>query len=691
MADTRSNLDSESSSDDVHTPTSVVNYADGVPPDEDDDPDMLTEDQLQEGIARLVRDRLMTQNPDVPVIAFEISGELYAKAEKQQDELTHDERQILLSRGDLIGKALAQPESLTPEEFNTVLCRPPPDVVRATIERVTGGALHTRRELMAKMNDLRKQGRLDEVKDDELALIMNNFSANVYDSGMPDFLNQAPGNGEAFKLLSRREQEEEEGSAATATALMLLWFMGAAIRVQARAEALRAAARQQPAMAMGSPLPPRLPGLLSASQRTQSPLARPPWGLGTGGMGRRSSPQVDEDHFEELDVIVNKMEEIQTQRDKGELTYERFMEENWKHVASIREYSRKKRRILHPRPPSTTPLPPRGPHTNILSHLQPLGFPGTHGPIGSLNIPPVGLVGNPALGSAVFTAPGALSSILSSLSQNPDVGMPTAPSSSTSGAVPSAPPLTSRPEPKVCDRWSTFPGGKVFWPVRGGMPRKLPTTYFSEHLREKMEADGIVVDNYQRYLRERWVALTAEEQAHYQQLSEAARQADWDEFEAEKLLVGPQYPFRDGEAALEAPFFTSMVDFAEKPPLPDYRGRGRWNRDYNGLFCWPSRFPVGKHSGRGIFCDELRDKMTADGTLAGAFAGDYGDYLRYAHRRWDALTDNEQAPYRERSEARRQTAWDEHDEEQRRRASLAEQYQRERQDGSSAKREKKSG
>ena len=92
MADTRSNLDSESSSDDVHTPTSVVNYADGVPPDEDDDPDMLTEDQLQEGIARLVRDRLMTQNPDVPVIAFEISGRLYAKAEKQQDELTHDER-----------------------------------------------------------------------------------------------------------------------------------------------------------------------------------------------------------------------------------------------------------------------------------------------------------------------------------------------------------------------------------------------------------------------------------------------------------------------------------------------------------------------------------------------------------------------------------------------------------------------
>ncbi len=689
MAGNRSNQDSESSSDDVPPPTSVVDYADGVPPDEDDDPDMLTEAQLHVGIDRLIQDRLMTQNSDVPHTASEISGELYVKAEKQQGELTHEERQILLSRGDVVGKALAHPESLTPEGFNTVLCRPPPDVVCTTIERVTDGDLHTRRELMAKMEDLRKQGRLDEVKDDELALIMNSSSANLDDNGSPDFLNQAPGNGEALNLLSRREQEEE-GSAATATAPTLLWLMEGATRVEAHAKALRAAAQQQPAMAMGSPLPPRSPGLLPTSQPKQFPLAHPPWGLGTGSMRRRPSPPVDEDHFEELDVIVDKMEEIQTKRERGELTYEGFMEGNRKYTASIREYSRKKRQILHPRPPSTTPLPPRDPHASMPSHVQPLGFPGAHSPMTSPYIPPVGLGGNPALRSAALTAPGASSSLISSPSPNPGDGMPTVPSSSNLGAAPSAPPST-QPEPKFRDRWSTFPSGKGFWAARSGMSPKTPPRHFSNHLREKMKADGIVVDNYHIYLRQRWQALTAEEQAHYQQLSEAARQAAWDELEAEKFLVGPKYPLRDGKVAVGTPFFIDNVDFAEKPPLPDYSGHGTWNRDANGLFPWPSRFPAGKHSGRGIFCDELREKMTADGTLAGALAADGGEYLQYAHRRWEALTNNDQARYRERSEARRQAAWDEHDAEQRRRARLAEQDQRERQEGGSATEEETSG
>ncbi|KAF6810350.1 glucan -beta-glucosidase [Colletotrichum plurivorum] len=53
-----------------------------------------------------------------PEIAHQIPQELYEKAMKENDQLTDDERRILLSRGDVTGKALAHPASLTPEERN---------------------------------------------------------------------------------------------------------------------------------------------------------------------------------------------------------------------------------------------------------------------------------------------------------------------------------------------------------------------------------------------------------------------------------------------------------------------------------------------------------------------------------------------------------------------------------------------
>ncbi len=44
-----------------------------------------------------------------PAATYEISDLLYEKALKQKDQLTDAERQLLLSRGDLIGRALAKP------------------------------------------------------------------------------------------------------------------------------------------------------------------------------------------------------------------------------------------------------------------------------------------------------------------------------------------------------------------------------------------------------------------------------------------------------------------------------------------------------------------------------------------------------------------------------------------------------
>ncbi|RFU26582.1 hypothetical protein B7463_g9751, partial [Scytalidium lignicola] len=70
--------------------------------------------------------------------AEEIEAELEAlitaqvqETQHTQDQLTNEERQLLLSRGDLVGKALAFPTSLTEEERNQILKRPLPDILAA--------------------------------------------------------------------------------------------------------------------------------------------------------------------------------------------------------------------------------------------------------------------------------------------------------------------------------------------------------------------------------------------------------------------------------------------------------------------------------------------------------------------------------------------------------------------------------
>ena len=73
----------------------------------------------------------------------EIPADLYDKAHEHNDQLTEDERALLLSRGDDVGKALAHPDSLTLEERYHVLQWSPPDELHAAIHTATGGAFST--------------------------------------------------------------------------------------------------------------------------------------------------------------------------------------------------------------------------------------------------------------------------------------------------------------------------------------------------------------------------------------------------------------------------------------------------------------------------------------------------------------------------------------------------------------------
>ncbi|KAL0930070.1 uncharacterized protein CTRU02_214890 [Colletotrichum truncatum] len=137
-----------------------------------------------------------------------IPESLYIKAEKHQDQLTLEERQRLLSRGDVVGKALAYPDSLTIDEIHEVLLWPPVDVVHANIQQATCGTLSTPRELYAKAKDALDRGQFDTMLNDcEIALLSRSFHPVDDPSFSPGTIMEAlgePGNGKALALMSER-------------------------------------------------------------------------------------------------------------------------------------------------------------------------------------------------------------------------------------------------------------------------------------------------------------------------------------------------------------------------------------------------------------------------------------------------------------------------------------------------------
>ena len=94
-----------------------------------------------------------------------------SKAQTQNDQLTDAERALLRSRGDLTGRALAEPDALTIEEAYRVILWPAPEVVRANVQRVTGGRVNDAAELFAEA----KAGRIWTVA--ECGLVMGKFMA----------------------------------------------------------------------------------------------------------------------------------------------------------------------------------------------------------------------------------------------------------------------------------------------------------------------------------------------------------------------------------------------------------------------------------------------------------------------------------------------------------------------------------
>ncbi|KAL2196591.1 hypothetical protein P885DRAFT_16366, partial [Corynascus similis CBS 632.67] len=131
---------------------------------------------------------------------------LYDKAWDHQDQLSEAERQRFLSRGDAIGKALAYPDSLTTDEIHEACGWPPPDVVRASIQRATSGRLSTPFELYAKAKDALDHGQFDTIiSDDEALLIAHRFYArDEYSPSNCMAAHGIPGFRHALTLLSRR-------------------------------------------------------------------------------------------------------------------------------------------------------------------------------------------------------------------------------------------------------------------------------------------------------------------------------------------------------------------------------------------------------------------------------------------------------------------------------------------------------
>ncbi|GAO19881.1 uncharacterized protein UV8b_06037 [Ustilaginoidea virens] len=145
-----------------------------------------------------------TQQPLYPGIP----ESLYDKARDHQDQLTDEERCLLLSRGDLVGKVLAYPDSLSDDEIHECLHWPPPNVVRENIQRATGGTLSTPTELHAKATEAIERGQLRTmISEDAILLATSRYHApnsktNCVNAFMSSY--HIPGYRQATVLLYRR-------------------------------------------------------------------------------------------------------------------------------------------------------------------------------------------------------------------------------------------------------------------------------------------------------------------------------------------------------------------------------------------------------------------------------------------------------------------------------------------------------
>ena len=148
-------------------------------------------------------------------VALEIPASLYDKAQNQNDQLTDLERDLLRSRGDLVGRALADPDALTLDEAYRTMLWPAPDVVRAKVRRVTDGRVDGPAELFSEA----KTGRILTVS--ECGLLLGRF----FSGEMPGWMGELvyanpPGTYEAADLVFARRFYPEGMQALLAPSLV---------------------------------------------------------------------------------------------------------------------------------------------------------------------------------------------------------------------------------------------------------------------------------------------------------------------------------------------------------------------------------------------------------------------------------------------------------------------------------------
>lgn len=287
---------------------------------EEDWPEVDVDSDTEEGAEAMRRaeasmhatiERSIRQRNAQPFRHTNIPQALYGKAQDQQDHLTAEERQLLLSRGDVVGKALAYPDSLTADEMHQALLWPPPAVVHANIRHATGGSLSTPSELFAKGKDAVDRGQFGTMlNEDEIALLARYFhatdDAGFSDVAMSEALAQ-PGTAQAVQLLSSR-----------------LGLEFAVFHAALRHRAAQMDPRRR--------VPPAFPGLGPAQSLPLSGL--------TDQVGQRQQP-VD---------IIRAMTSLAEQHDIGNVTDEEVAIRNRDYINALQAFSQPLP-LVPPRPP----------------------------------------------------------------------------------------------------------------------------------------------------------------------------------------------------------------------------------------------------------------------------------------------------------------------------------------------------
>lgn len=147
----------------------------------------------------------VARRPRSPEQAYEIPIAFYMKAETTNDQLTDEERALLLSRGDVVGKALAHPDSLTLEERYAAAYWSPPNALQPAIRQATDGAADTP-EALYKLARSGPEFLAKHLSPEAQHILARRFQLETAPSNNMPFQRwiDVPGNGNAMHLILTR-------------------------------------------------------------------------------------------------------------------------------------------------------------------------------------------------------------------------------------------------------------------------------------------------------------------------------------------------------------------------------------------------------------------------------------------------------------------------------------------------------